>query len=232
VQRERAAAALRRRRDDVAAFSGEDVHRRRVDLRKHDALRATRQQADGQPPLANCGRALGQGRPEKRRERHAWSQRQRGAQARQKSRRGPAPFGLSGLAGPLDPPYVPDPPEHHQRQQRDPEPCGIRHHGEDRLAEPSIHDRSWMLALDLAPRRFDQRRVLHAGWARGHARHAAQARVEMADEAVRHPGAPLEAGLHEIDPAARRVHLFAPQHVRRAGGETEAAVHALVDPVS
>src|SRR5258706_6174300 len=89
-----------------------------------------------------------------------------------------------------------------------------------------------MLTFDLTPGRFDERRVLHAGRTRGHARHAAEAGVEVTDEAVGHFGAPFESGLHEVNPPARRVHLFAPQHVRRAGRETETAVHALVDPVS
>ena len=49
------------------------------------------------------------------------------------------------------------------------------------------------------------------------------------DERRRHLRAPFEARLHQIDAAARRVHLLAPQHVGRAGRQAEAAVHALVD---
>ena len=39
----------------------------------------------------------------------------------------------------------------------------------------------------------------------------------------------LEPLLHEVDAAAGAVHLLAPQHVRRAGGQAEAAVHAVAD---
>ena len=84
-------------------------------------------------------------------------------------------------------------------------------------------------ALDLRARGLDERRVLHARGARGDARHAAEAGVEVADEGVGHRHPPVEAGLHQIDPAARRVHLLAPQRVGRTGRQTEPAVHALVD---
>ena len=40
---------------------------------------------------------------------------------------------------------------------------------------------------------------------------------------------PSSALLHQVDAAARRVHLLAPQHVGGAGGQAEAAVHAVVD---
>ena len=39
----------------------------------------------------------------------------------------------------------------------------------------------------------------------------------------------LQARLHQVDAPARRVHLLAPQHVGRAGGQAEAAVHAVAD---
>ena len=51
----------------------------------------------------------------------------------------------------------------------------------------------------------------------------------MADEGRRHRRAAVEARLHQIDAAARRVHLLAPQHVGRTRRQAEAAVHARVD---
>ncbi len=39
----------------------------------------------------------------------------------------------------------------------------------------------------------------------------------------------VERRLHQIDAAARRIHLLAPQHVGRTARQTESAVHALVD---
>ncbi len=55
-----------------------------------------------------------------------------------------------------------------------------------------------------------------------------EAGVEVRDHRVGHRLA-LEALLHQVDPAARRVHLLAPQHVGRTGGQAEPAVHAVAD---
>ena len=49
-------------------------------------------------------------------------------------------------------------------------------------AEEAIGERPRIAPFDLPARRFDERRVLHARRARGDARHAAEARVEVADE--------------------------------------------------
>ena len=38
--------------------------------------------------------------------------------------------------------------------------------------------------------------------------------------------------LHQVDAAARRIHLLVPQHVGGAHGQTEAAVHAFVDQLA
>src|SRR2546430_13615666 len=85
------------------------------------------------------------------------------------------------------------------------------------------------MTLDLRARRFDQLVVLHARWARGEARHAAEAIVEMADVGSRHLRVAFGAELHQVDPAARGIHFLTPGEVGRASGEAEAAVHALVD---
>ena len=53
--------------------------------------------------------------------------------------------------------------------------------------------------------------------------------IEMLDEGRRHLGASFDAGLHQVDAPARRVHLLAPQQIRRTGRQTEAAMDALVD---
>ena len=75
---------------------------------------------------------------------------------------------------------------------------------------------------------LDQLVVLHPRRAGGHAGHAAEAAVEVLDHRRRDL---LVALLHQHDPPARRVHLLAPQHVGRARGQAEAAVHAVVDQV-
>src|SRR6185503_15978724 len=86
-----------------------------------------------------------------------------------------------------------------------------------------------VVTLDLCARTLDERPILHARRARGYTRHAAEARIEVADEGRRHRSAPLEARLHQVDAAARRVHLLVPQHVSRTRRQAEAAMHARVD---
>src|SRR2546421_9396346 len=100
---------------------------------------------------------------------------------------------------------------------------------EDHPAEQTIGERAGVMTLDLRARRFDQLVVLHARWARGEARHAAEAMVEMADVGIRHLRVAFGAELHQVDPPARGIHFLPPGEVGRAGGEAEAAVHALVD---
>src|SRR6516225_5018217 len=39
----------------------------------------------------------------------------------------------------------------------------------------------------------------------------------------------LARHFHEVNPAARRIHLLTPEHIRRAHRQTEPAVDALVD---
>src|SRR3989449_7382656 len=91
----------------------------------------------------------------------------------------------------------------------------------DHPAEQAIGERPGVMTLDLRARRLDQLVVLHARWARGEARHAPEAMVEMADVGARHLGVAFGAELHQVDPPARGVHLLTPGEVRRAGGQTE-----------
>src|SRR5262249_43223959 len=104
--------------------------------------------------------------------------------------------------------------------------------GEDEAAEPALAEAAPVVVLDLGARLLDERVVLHAGRAGGHAGHAAQAAVEVADD--RRVEARLRVGelLHEVDPAARRVHLLAPRDVGRAGRQAEAAVDAGLDELA
>ena len=53
----------------------------------------------------------------------------------------------------------------------------------------------------------------------------------LRDRVVEPEGA-VERGLHEPDPAARRVHLLVPEHVGGASRQTEAAVDAVVDELA
>ena len=74
-----------------------------------------------------------------------------------------------------------------------------------------------------------KRPVLHARRTGRDAGHAAETGVEVPDEALGHADAPFEARLHQVEAAAWRIHLFAPQGIRRARRQAEAAMDALVD---
>ena len=219
VHRERAAAPLRRRRDDLAALGRQHADGRVVDVREGEPLHATGQEADPHAALADGGRHFG------RRRASAIDGDFGGASfASARSRSG------SRFSSPLRSSSGSDPLVNEQRRQREPQPPRIRNHREQRRAEQPVAER---------PRRSGARSARawprssgaysHARGARGDARHAAETGVEVADEGIGHPHAPLEAGLHQIDPPARRIHLLAPQRVGRTGRQTEAAVHALVD---
>src|SRR4029434_6821403 len=51
----------------------------------------------------------------------------------------------------------------------------------------------------------------------------------MLYEGRRHVGTSFEPGLHQIDPAARRVHLLTPEDIRGTRWKTEAAVDTLIN---
>jgi hypothetical protein len=85
------------------------------------------------------------------------------------------------------------------------------------------------MAFDLCASSFDQFSVIDTGRARGHAGHAAEAGVDMADPLRIYRGVAFAGKFHQVDAAARRVHLFVPEHVSGADGQAEAAVHAILD---
>src|SRR5262249_32227788 len=87
------------------------------------------------------------------------------------------------------------------------------------------------VALDLRARLLDQPVVLHAGRARGHARHAAEALVDVRDHLGRDLRALLVADAHQHDPPARRAPLVLEHRVAGAPRQAEAAVHAVADQV-
>ena len=102
---------------------------------------------------------------------------------------------------------------------------------EDRLAVRALLPRARLGVLDLRPHPLDQLVVLHAGRARGHAGHAAEAAVEVGDHLGRDRLALLVADPHQQDAPARRVHLVLEDRVARARRQAEAAVHAVADQV-
>src|SRR5579859_3376879 len=86
-----------------------------------------------------------------------------------------------------------------------------------------------MMAFDLSASGFDEFSVVDARRARGHASHAAEAGIEMADPLRIHGGVAFAGDFHEIDAAARGVHFFVPENVGGADRETKTAVDALID---
>ncbi len=85
------------------------------------------------------------------------------------------------------------------------------------------------IAFDLSACGFDKLSVIHAGRAGGHASHAAEAGVEVADPLGSHLCGAFGGELHQIDAPARRIHFLPPQNVGRAHGQAKAAVHALIN---
>ena len=115
--------------------------------------------------------------------------------------------------------------EQRQRQQRDPQSPGKREDREDRGPEQTIADRAVEAALDLAARRFDERRVLHAGRTGGHAGHAAETRVEVPTNERHHRRAPFEGRLSS-GRSAREANPFPRPTARRSdtsGGRSRSA---------
>ena len=200
-------------------------------LREDQPLHAAGQQTDRQPALAAGVRVHGSASRTATTRRIAGRERQRGAEAiaqgdGQRSSSSFAvrrsPFGVRCSSS--DPSHAAGQRRKCEAQPADRASSAKRRGGNRRSAE-----RPRDSAARSARASLDERRVLHAGRTRRDARHAAQAGVEVAHERRRHRRAPFEAGFHQIDAPARRIHLLAPQHVGRAGRQAEAAVHARVD---
>src|SRR5262245_49912292 len=83
--------------------------------------------------------------------------------------------------------------------------------------------------LDLRALLLDERCVLHPRWTCRHARETPETAIEMLHERRGCFDASLDAGLHQVNASARRVHLLAPEKVGRARRQAEAAVHAFID---
>src|SRR5580704_5932129 len=104
--------------------------------------------------------------------------------------------------------------------------------GKSRKHEPPVEflaGRTYRFALDLRARGFDEFSIVHAGRAGGHAGHATEATVEMADPFGIHFRSAVAREFHEVDAAAWGIHLLAPQNVGGANRQAKAAVHALFD---
>ena len=97
------------------------------------------------------------------------------------------------------------------------------------LPEEALSQAARQLAFDLRTRWLNELVVFHAGRASRHACHAAQAIVHVQTEAAIKRTLALCRFLDHVNAAARRIHLFVPQHIRGACGQAKSAVHAIVD---
>ena len=135
--------------------------------------------------------------------------------------------GRRDLGHRAEPPGERQPAAERGEAERRPHPPRIWEKLEERTAHEPVAERAAGLGLDRLARRLDQLVVLDAGGAGGDARHAAEAAVEVPGHRRVERDRAVEVRLHQLDPAARRVHLLAPQQVGGAGRQAEAAVDAV-----
>ena len=221
VHHQRAAAALRPRDHHVAALGREHAGRGGIDAGEEDPLHAAEQQGHPAPPRALRRDHLRQRRPDAA-ERDARRHRLHGAQARRKQVQ---------QSGPAHEPLEPQPLIGPQLQRHPAQPAGIGEQREDQAPEQPVARRARHVPFDLRPGRLHQLVVLHARRARRHARHAAEAGVEVARELRGDLRLAFPGHLQQVNPSPRRVGLAAPQGVGRARREAEPAVHAVGEQI-
>ena len=224
MQRQRAAAALGTGDDHVAALRREHPGRGRVDPGEEDLLHAAGEHADYRPALAAGRHPAGQ-------HQRAWPAAVAGRVLRCQPQ-GRGEFGGEPLRSTAAPgqPVEAGPLRAAQRAHEGPQPPGVGEGREDGCPHGPLPERAggaraepgrWL--LDPGTGRLDEPVIADAGRAGRHAGHAAEAAVEVGGGRLRE----LRTGeclADEMDAAAWRVHLFAPQLVGRAGGQAEAAV--------
>ena len=84
-----------------------------------------------------------------------------------------------------------------------------------------------MIALNERTRTFDEAAVVNAGGTGGLAAAASEAEIEMTDRVVVEIEAALGERLHQVDSAARGIHLGACDNVGGASLGAEAAMNAV-----
>ncbi len=218
MEGERPAASLRRRRHDLAPLRRQYPRGSGIHMREEDALHTP-----GQHPNSPTDRPLRGGQRRHRRGilRQVGGQRlHRPQPLRQQLPDRPLPHQL------LQPQRLvrPQPREHHLQ------PLRIGEEPEDEVAEHPVGASPLVPSIDLLARRLDQLVVLHAARAGGDARETAEALIEVADHLIGHR-LTFEPLGHQVDAAARRVHLLPPQDIRGTRRKTEATMHAIIDEI-
>ena len=101
--------------------------------------------------------------------------------------------------------------------------------GKNHFAEDVFAHAARQVALNLRAHRLNDLVVFDTRWAGSDASHAAEAAIHVLPEAIIERRLTFSGLLDHVNAAARRVHLLAPQHVRGACRQAEAAVNAVVD---
>ena len=201
VELERTAAARLGRRHHLVTVGRQDPRGRRVHAAEEHSLYAALEQPDPCAPLAAGGghgwrRRLG---------RASRGQLQHRAEAGEPSEQPAAPPARGSR-------QAESVPGRDQRGERT-HPVRVREGGEDRAAHQPLPGRPVEVPLDLRPGVLDQLVVPDPRGARRDARHAPEALVDVRDQRARKVASLLEPGVHQDDPAPRRVHLLVPERV-------------------
>src|ERR1017187_6032008 len=218
VNHQRATAGLFARNHNLAAFRGQHARSSRVHVRKEDLLHAPTQHSHAAARQILWPNNLRQSLERMRR--HIRQQRlHRCKILRQQLWNSHRAYQRPHAALLID----------EQWQRHQPQPFGVRKCCEYQCAEEPLAQTAWHVALYLRARRLNEFVVLHTRWERRHAGHATQAAVHMLPEALIQRRLALGGLLDHVNSTARRVHLFAPKHVRRTCRQAKAAMHAVVD---
>src|SRR5262245_55990502 len=211
VQVERSAAPLTARHHHVPPRGGEEPSRPRVHVGEEEALHAAGEESGPAPRLAARGQEVGQ----RLRGGHGGEQRLQGlelAEGREQAEPAHQRLRSRGLVE-LEPP------------EEGGETSGMREGLERPTRRRMIGLRSAdVLARELGPRRLQELAEGHAGGARRLAAAAAETEIEVTGEGWGETNPSLGGRAHEIDAAARRVHLLAQHAIGRALRQTDAAV--------
>ena len=117
---------------------------------------------------------------------------------------------------------------HPAEHESEPEGVRVRHQLAEHEAQGALRRAAMRFHLDAGARELDEMHVVHPTRAGGHAGEAGEAAVDMVHRRRRHLAA-LEHLLHQIDAAARAVALVAGQHIGRARGGAQPAMHAALE---
>src|SRR3989441_8381907 len=214
VELEGAAAPLAARDHDLPPRERQQARRVAVDVGEQVALHAPGQEPDAAaPPPARRDQLRERLGP-----RHVAEQSLHRGEPREEPERPRGPHET----------LEPRPPIETQEPERRAHAVRLREHRiDDSVQEAPPRGRT--VASELGARRLEERAEADARGTRGLARPAAETEVDVTGEGLGQRDASLGRGPHQVDPAARRVHLLAQHPVRWTLGQADAAVDALPD---